>query len=480
MTSYAFTRNQDEYRFRYGTWLAAGRHRRWLVVVGGICINMALGVRHSWSVFGSPLVTEYGWDALTVTWPLVLSTIVFALLMVPAGRWNDRFGPMLVGVAGGFLMAFGFIASSFAPRGVANGAAAWNWIMLTYGIVTGVAMALGYAAAVATALKWFADRRGLVAGLSVFGFGLSAVVFAPLANTMILNSDVSRTFLQLGIVFFIMIVGGSLLLTTPPARWQPPDSASNSPSTTITGRGERRDFSPGELLQMKQTYMLILMYAFSTAAGLMVISFAKNFLDSFKFSDLAATQGLGWINTIPVIGFNVFTGTPAELSAVLVAWLALWNALGRMIVGSVFDRIGRRRAMALNFVTSAMTVALMPVLTGNAWLMLLMYLLVGLTFGGTLTLFPATNADWFGTRHVGENYGIIFLGWGLGGVIGPLVGNFGVEALGGYRMGFVVAAILALIATVMAYTLRRPVPQPQTIMSHDGISAARATTEERV
>src|SRR5574341_1404623 len=318
MTSYAFTRNQDEYRFRYGTWLAAGRHRRWLVVVGGICINMALGVRHSWSVFGSPLVTEYGWDALTVTWPLVLSTIVFALLMVPAGRWNDRFGPMLVGVAGGFLMAFGFIASSFAPRGVANGAAAWNWIMLTYGIVTGVAMALGYAAAVATALKWFADRRGLVAGLSVFGFGLSAVVFAPLANTMILNSDVSRTFLQLGIVFFIMIVGGSLLLTTPPARWQPPDSASNSPSTTITGRGERRDFSPGELLQMKQTYMLILMYAFSTAAGLMVISFAKNFLDSFKFSDLAATQGLGWINTIPVIGFNVFTGTPAELSAVLV------------------------------------------------------------------------------------------------------------------------------------------------------------------
>lgn len=120
--------------------------------------------------------------------------------------------------------------------------------------------------------------------------------------------------------------------------------------------------------------------------------------------------------------------------------------------------------MALNFVTTAMTVSLMPLLVGSAWAMLAMYLLVGLTFGGTLTLFPATNADWFGTRHVGVNYGIIFLGWGLGGVIGPLVGNFGVEALGGYQTGFVFAAILALGATAMAHTIQRPLAREETEM----------------
>src|SRR5574340_303525 len=101
MTFHEFNAKRDEDRSGYGTWLAAGRHRRWLVVAAGICINLALGVRHSWSVFGSPLAAEYGWDSLTVTWPLVLSTIVFALLMVPAGRWNDRFGPKPVGVASG-------------------------------------------------------------------------------------------------------------------------------------------------------------------------------------------------------------------------------------------------------------------------------------------------------------------------------------------------------------------------------------------
>ncbi len=475
-----FTVNMHKHQSRYGTWLSGGAHRRWLVVAGGILVNMALGVRHSWSVFGSPLVAEYRWDALTVTWPLVLSTIVFALLMIPAGRWNDRYGPMPVGVAGGVLMGIGFISSSFAPRGLANAGAAWTWIMLTIGVVTGVAMALGYAVPLATAVKWFPDRRGLVSGLAVFGFGFSAVVFGPLANTMILQGDVLGTFLQLGIVFCVMIVVGSLLLTTPPARWRPAGCPPISAGTTLTGLEEKRDFSPRELLQTKETYMLILMYAFSTAAGLMVISFAKNFLDSFKFNDLAVTQGLGWINAIPVIGFNIFTRTPAELSAVLVAWLALWNALGRIMVGCVYDRIGRRRTMALNFVTTAMSVALMPLVAESAWLMLLMYSLVGLTFGGTLTLFPSTNADWFGTTHVGVNYGIIFLGWGLGGVIGPLVGNFGVGALGGYQTGFVIAAVLGLIATLMAFTIRRPVAHVEAIMSSNRMTFAPARTDKPV
>lgn len=440
----------------YREWLSKGLTRRWLVVVGGILINMALGVLYAWSVFRTPIVKEFNWSPLEATWPFTLATFVFALLMIPAGRWNDRYGPMPVGVAGGVLMGIAFVLTSLAPKGLANAGGAWAWIMVTYGVLAGSAMGLGYAVPVATGVKWFPDKRGLVVGLCVMGFGGSALVFGPLANTMIAASTVWSTFFQLGIVFLIMVVVGSLLLTTPPAGWRPAGWTPAAARTTATGRAERHDFSPGELLHIPQTYMLIVMYAFATSAGLMVISFAKNYLDSFHFNELAGGQGLGWINAIPIIGFNVFTGKAAELSAALVGWLSLWNALGRMLIGWLSDAIGRRSAMILNCATIAVIMLLTPALVGSAWLMLLMYLLIGLTYGGNLSLFPATNADWFGTKHVGVNYGIIFLGWGLAGVIGPLVGNFGVQALGGYRAGFIFAAVLGVIAAAMAYTLKRP------------------------
>ncbi len=440
--------------FSYQRWLASNHYGRWLIVVAGVLINLALGVRHAWSVFGSPLAATYKWDSLTVTWPLILSTIVFALLMIPAGRWNDRWGPRPVGLAGGVLASAGFVLSSLAPHDPSEAGVAWIWIMLAYGVLTGVGSGLGYAVPVATALRWFPDQRGLVTGLAVLGFGLSAALFGPLANTMIMESGVWTTFYQLGIAFLIMIVVGSLLLTNPPAGWHP--AGWKATAVSAASNHTRHHYSPGQLLRMKQTYLLILMYAFSTAAGLMVISFAKSFLDSFQFDDLAAVQGLNWLNALPIIGFNLFTGKPAELSAVLVGWLAVWNALGRMIIGWISDAIGRHKTMALNFVLTAMSVSLMPLFAASAWLTLLLYLIIGVTFGGTLTLFPATNADWFGTTHVGVNYGIIFLGWGVGGVIGPLVGNFGVGMLGGYQAGFIFAAILGLMATLMARAIQAP------------------------
>ncbi|MDE3090568.1 MAG: MFS transporter, partial [Chloroflexota bacterium] len=179
---------------------------------------------------------------------------------------------------------------------------------------------------------------------------------------------------------------------------------------------------------------------------------------------VALVQGLSWIAAIPVIGFNVFTRRAAELSAAIVGWLGLWNALGRLIVGWVSDWIGRRSAMLANFLLTAFVMFLTPRLTGNAWAMLAMYLLIGLSFGGTLTIFPAITADWFGTKHAGANYGIIFLGWGLGGVIGPFVGDLGLEALGDYQIGFVCAAGLGVLAAALALFIEAPTGQAKYAM----------------
>jgi OFA family oxalate/formate antiporter-like MFS transporter len=439
---------------RYRQWLAGGSSRRWMVVVGSILINMALGVIYAWSVFRPPLAAEFKWAPLMATGPFTVAVLVFALLMIPAGRLNDRLGPTPVGIAGGVLMGISFILCSLTPQGAANSVAAWWWLVVCYGVLGGAAIGLGYAVPIATGVKWFPDKRGLITGLSVMGFGGSTLVFGPLANTMIANQGVWNTFSQLGIVFFVMVTLGSLLLTTPPAGWRP--AGWTPPGAKAGSTQVKRDFSPGELLRTSQTYMLIGAYALAAMSGLMVISFAKPYLDSLKFNPLAATQGLGWINAIPVVGYNIFNGKSAELSAALVGWLSLWNALGRMLLGWVSDRIGRRNAMLLDHATIFVVMLITPWLIGSAWAILLMFMLIGMTFGGNLALFPATNADWFGTKHAGVNYGIIFLGYGLAGVVGSIVGNLNPAVLGGYETAFRVAAVAGLIAGIMSYLIKPP------------------------
>lgn len=277
---------------RYRQWLAGGSSRRWIIVVGSILINMALGVIYAWSVFRPPLAAEFKWEPLMATGPFTVAVLVFALLMIPAGRLNDRFGPMPVGIAGGVLMGISFLLCSLAPRGAANSTAAWWWLILCYGVLGGAAIGLGYAVPIATGVKWFPDKRGLITGLAVMGFGGSTLLFGPLANTMIANQGLWSTFLQLGIVFLVMVTIGSLLLTTPPAGRKP---AGRTPpqARTATGQQIKRDFSPGELLRASQTYMLIVAYALAAMAGLMVISFAKPYCDTCKFNPLADRAGVG-------------------------------------------------------------------------------------------------------------------------------------------------------------------------------------------
>jgi OFA family oxalate/formate antiporter-like MFS transporter len=464
----------------YRTWLARGNSRRWLVVGGGVLMNLALGVRHAWSVFRAPLVAEFGWAPMTATWPLILSTAIFALLMLPAGRWTERFGPRPVGVSGGLLMGCAFIGCSWAPTGQVNASAGWLWIMVTYGVLTGVATGLGYAAAVATGVQWFPDQRGRVTGLVVFGFGFAPVVFAPLANTLIRQRSVWDAFFQLGLVFAFVMVIGALFLASPPEGWRPADATGRCGRRAASARVEQRDVAWRELLQMRESYILILLYACATTAGLMVISFAQTYLDTANFDDRAAAQGLGWLHYIPIVGYNPCSGHAAQLSAAAVGWLALWSALGRIIVGYLYDHYGWRITMVLNCMTSALAMLLTPHLTASAWLLVLMYLVIGLTFGGHLALFPATTADWFGPQHVGANYGIIFLGWGLGGVIGPLIGNFGVQTLGGYQTGFYCAAVLGMLAAVLAYWVKRDTPsEPQDVGRGRHVRAADSDREER-
>lgn len=431
---------------------------RWLCAIGGILINLALGVLYAWSVFRGPLAAEFKWTGIQTSLPFAIATAVFALFMIPAGRLQDRLGPMKVGMVGGVILGLAFILTSFAKGMPAD--TAFLWINFTYGVLGGVGIGIAYAVPIATAVKWFPDKRGLVSGLAVFGFGFSSLVFAPLASSMIGATkdnpagNWNGTFFTLGFVFLVMVVVGSYLLRVPPAGWKPAGWTPPAPAPGV--KKAKAEFSPGEMTKLPQYYLLVAMYAFSAMAGLMVINFAALYATDVKFNETGLAAGLGFFNAIPVIGFNIFTGAKATLAAVATGWLAMWNGLGRLIVGGISDKLGRTTTMAGNFAVSAVTMLLLMVAGSNPWVLMLGYMFVGLTYGAILALFPSTNADWFGTKHVGVNYGLIFIGWGIAGVLGALVGGGAKDMLGGYGNAFIIAAVLSLIAAAMAYTVKPP------------------------
>ncbi len=436
---------------------------RWLVAVGGILINLSLGVIYAWSVFRGPLALEFKWTGIQTSLPFAIVTAVFALFMIPAGRLQDRIGPMRVGMLGGVIMAAAFVLASFA-KGMSPDLA-FLWINFTYGILGGIGIGIAYAVPIATAVKWFPDKRGLVSGLAVFGFGFSALVFAPLAASIINFKPATATapgdpgnwsgaFFILGIIFLVMIEVGAYFLRVPPAGWRPAGWTPPAPAPGV--KKAKAEFSPGELTKLPQFWILMFMYAAAAMAGLMVINFAAVYASDVKFNDTAKAAGLGFFNAIPVIGFNIWTGVAAPLVAVATGWLAMWNGLGRIIVGYISDRLGRTQTMVLDFVVTAAVMVVLMVAGANPWILMLGYMFVGLTYGAILALFPSTNADWFGTKHVGVNYGLIFIGWGIAGVIAALVGGGTKDILGGYGPAYIVAAVLALVAAGLAYTVKPP------------------------
>ncbi len=443
---------------------------RWLAAVGGILINLALGVLYSWSVFRGPLSAEFGWKGIQTSLPFAVATLVFALFMIPAGRLQDRIGPRKVGMLGGVILALGYLLPGLTRTLGLKGGAALAWIILTYGVVGGIGLGVAYAVPIATAVKWFPDKRGLVSGLAVFGFGFASLVFGPLAATMIgfkpatatspaVPGNWPQTLVTLGLIFFVMIEVGAYLLEVPPPGWAPKGWTPPAPAPGI--KKAKVDYGPSEIVRLPQFYALLVMYALAAMAGLMVINFAAVYATDVKFNETAIKAGLGFFNAIPVIGFNIWTGTKAAMAAVATGWLAMWNGLGRIIIGWVSDRIGRTQAMLLNFLLIAASMILLMVAGANPWVLMLGYMVVGLTYGANLALFPATNADWFGTKHVGVNYGLVFIGWGIAGVTGALVGGAAKDYLGGYGNAYLVAAVLALVAAVLAFVTKAPAPKEE-------------------
>jgi len=334
-------------------------NRGWTVTFAGTGINLALGILYTWSVISKGVPAEWGWSETGKSWPYSIACLVFCLVMVPAGRMQDRVGPRLVATIGGILVGAGMIMASFTTSALGY--------ILGFGVLAGAGIGCGYAAATPPAVKWFpAKKTGMIAGLVVSGFGLASVYAAPLAKHLCGAYGLPTTMLSLGIGFLVLVVILAQLLTPPPKGYVPQGTPAAAPGAAAV---KREDFTPGEMLRTWQFYVLWFMYACGAGAGLMIIS--KLALIADKQAGLA-------------LGF------------ILVAVLAVGNGGGRILTGMLSDRLGRNTMLFICFVMQAVVILLLSNAKAGGALatipvMAVLSALVGANYGANLALFPSVG-----------------------------------------------------------------------------------------
>jgi len=387
----------------------------WTITFAALGINLVLGVLYSWSVLSKALVGELHWTKTEASLPFTVSAAVFAIMMIFAGKAQDKLGPRYICMLGGLILGLGLIASSFATTPLL--------MALTFGVVGGIGIGLGYSATTPSSIKWFEpSKRGFITGIVVAGIGLSPVYMAPLTNALILNYGIQSTFTLLGIGAISIVFLFSLLIKNPPVGYLPLTDASKP------APAKGNDLSLSGMIRTPQFYLLWIMYMLTAMAGLMLIAHLA----------MIADKQAAW-----------------KAGFVLVIILSVFNAAGRILAGFLSDKIGRTSAMLLVFLIQAANMfafsfyTSIPLLAAGS-------AVAGLAYGALFALFPTTTADFFGVKNLGANYGLIFTGWGVAGVFGPIVGGMVVDMTQSYTYSYYIAGTMLLIGALLVKLIKAP------------------------
>ncbi len=420
------------------------RQNRWMIALAGTVAMACLGTVYSWSLFTQPLIASFGWSNTTTTWTFALAIFFLGVGAIIGGRWQDRSGPTMVAVAGVVLWGLGNVLAGLGTARLG----AW-WMYLTYGVLGGLGLGLGYITPVAAVTKWFPDKRGLGSGMVVMGFGLGAFFYNNIVKAVPSFAAASReaaqilaakgaggarlsaesvsaimnVFLGSGIVFAVL--GGlcALQLRNPPA-------ACTGPGAVAAQAVGGRDYQPSEALRTPQFWMLWFMLFLNVTAGILFIS-----------------------NAVPIM--RELTGASPATALGIYGFIALFNGVGRFFWGAVSDRIGRNWAYILIYGSQV----LIFLFVGGVHalpLVATLFAVVLLCYGGGFGTMPSFTADYFGTKYMGVNYGWILLAWGVGGIVGPIFVAFVKDHTGSFAGALPYIGILLLAAAILPVAARRP------------------------
>ena len=405
---------------------------RWLVVVGALLIQLCLGAIYAWGAFTGALQDPEGAYKFTGTQTSAIfaaGLATFAIVMILAGRLQDKYGPRIIAIIGGLILGAGYILAGFTGT-------SFILMFLCIGIIGGAGIGMGYVCPIAACVKWFPDLKGLITGLAVAGFGAGAFIFVKLAGSwmgLIASQGVNGTFLIFGIIFAVTVVIGALLLSNPPAGWKP--VGWNPPvNTDGSVKAQVANLTQGQTIKTPQFWMIWLAFVFSAGCGLMVIKCLKNF-GEFEggLSVAAAGSALGL--------------------------LALFNGLGRVVWGTISHKLTAKYSVVLMCIMQAGMMFFLLGMGSKPITLAIAACWIGFNFGGNFALFPLLTLENFGAKNLGANYGAVFTSYGVGGILGPIMAGKVWDSMGTFKWAFIIAAIACVVAAVLTFFLKHIEPE---------------------
>lgn len=404
-------------------------HRRGFVVLGAILIQLSLGAIYAWSVF-TPSLIDAGWSKTQTQIVFSAGLAAFAVVMVFAGKALARVGPRTLAIAGGLTLGAGYAIAS-----IGGGTEFWI-VLIGVGLIGGAGIGLAYVVPIAVGMRWFPDRKGMITGLAVAGFGFGALGWVKIAGSwggLIDSVGVGSTFLIYGIAFAALILTGSIWMRLPPVDWLPEGFI---PPVAAGMGGE--DFTSREMLRTPQFHLISLTFAVSAGAGLMAIGLMKLY-------PVEALEGAG----VGTVEASAIAGTA------MAVFFSLANGIGRIVWGTLSDRLGRKRSVVTMVATQGVFLAAFIPMASNEYTLYLAAALIGFNFGGNFALFPAITADEFGNASVGQNYPWVFIAYGAGGIIFPILGGR-LGDMGNFPLAFAICAGACVVGAIAAAIVYPP------------------------
>lgn len=393
---------------------------RWTIATAGVVMQLALGAIYAWSLFVTPLSELHPtWSRTDITLTFSIALVALGAGAIIGGTLLDKHGPRKVATLAGVLYGLGFIGAGIFKT-------LWG-LYLTYGVFSGLGMGLGYIVPLATLIKWFPDKRGMITGLAVAGFGGGAVLTTLMVPSLLSSAGLYNTFIILGVAYLIMVAGAAQFYKVAPAGYAPPGW---TPSATQTKQRASHDYTLPEALRTPQWYILWGILFLNVTAGVMVISQAA-----------PMTQEI--------------TGVDKTKAASIVIYISILNGVGRLFWAWLSDAITRRWTFLIMFLFQAALFFVMPKLH-DFTLLAGLIMVVSLCYGGGFGTMPAFAADYFGPKYAGKVYGLMLSAWSAGGVLGPILIARVKDKTGEYSSALSIIALLMLVSAILPLIARPP------------------------
>ncbi|QTO55160.1 MFS transporter [Duffyella gerundensis] len=381
---------------------------RWLTLAGTVVMQFALGSVYTWSLFNGKLSAKLDEPISQVAFSFGLLSLGLAIASSVAGKLQERFGVRNVAIGAGILMAIGFYLTAHASN--------IYLLWLSAGVLVGLADGAGYLMSLSNCVKWFPERKGVISACAIGAYGLGSLGFKFICGYLLSVTSLENTFIIWGAMAMTMIIIGALMMTDAPAQ-QPTQNA----------LGTTRDYTLAESMRLPQYWMLALMFLTACMSGLYIIGVAKD------------------------IGESLVHLT-SQTAANAVTVIAIANLSGRLMLGVLSDKMARIRVISLAQIVSLAGMSLLLFTQMNETSFYLSVACVAFSFGGTITVYPSLVSDFFGLNNLTKNYGVIYLGFGIGSVLGSLIASL----FGGFTVIFSLIATLLTLSLAMSLLIRQP------------------------